>query len=81
MGAGVRCTRADVVEDARDVGVVLAAAVVEADRAVATVEPGSAEVRFEHADAMGDSGTGASVPERGVSMWFAKVSGAWKCQS
>ena len=50
----------------------LLAAVVDADRAVATVEPGSAEVRFKHADAMGDSGTGASVPERGVSMWSAK---------
>ena len=48
----------DVAEDALDVGVVLAAALGEADPAVAAVEQRGAEMGFEHADAVGDGGGG-----------------------
>ena len=48
----------DVAEDALDVGVVLAAAIGEADPPVAAVEQRGAEMGFEHADAVGDGGGG-----------------------
>ena len=48
----------EVVEDALDVGVVAAPALVEADPAVEAVEQGGAEMDFEHADAVGDGGGG-----------------------
>ena len=48
----------DVAENALDVGVVLAAAIGEADPAVAAVEQRGAEMGFEHADAVGDGGGG-----------------------
>ena len=64
--ASVPRTRADVVEDSRDIGMQLAAPVVAADRAVEAVEQWSAEVRFEHADAMGDGGRGDAELPRGA---------------
>ena len=53
----------DVPENALDVGVVGAAALVEAHAAVAAVEEGRADVLFQHADAVGDGGGGdAELP-------------------
>ena len=49
---------ADLGEDAVDVAEAGLAAVVEGDAAARAVEQGTAEVAFEHADAVGDGGGG-----------------------
>ena len=56
--------------------VLVAAAVVEANRAVVTVQPGSVEVRFGHADAMGGGGTGRASRNEVCRCGLRWVSGA-----